>query len=229
MRRRGVSWEYLWPTLRCGRVWAEPKSVKRFRFGDLLIETISALQTKSFLLAKSFLDSPVSISNKSLNTCRGVISELDLLTIPDVEMFEGFSDQAVIQCKIHPYIPNPLRCFKCQRFGHSQTSRLGQLTYSRCAAVGHFSTDCTLEPKCINCSQPHSADSKHCPKWKTEEQIQENKTNRNITYLEAPSISQSYAQATKYSKVPATKAGSAYGLNGLQPRGHRSSLEITNR
>ncbi|GFY31931.1 uncharacterized protein TNCV_2620681 [Trichonephila clavipes] len=34
----------------------EPKSVKRLRSGDLLIETNSALQTKSFLLAKSFLD-----------------------------------------------------------------------------------------------------------------------------------------------------------------------------
>ncbi|GFY00060.1 uncharacterized protein TNCV_1341581 [Trichonephila clavipes] len=176
-------------------IGGEPKSVKRLRSGDLLIETISALQTKSFLLAKTFLDSPVSVSpHKSLNTCRGVISEPDLLTIPDAEILEGFSDQAVIQC---------------QRFGHSQTSCRGHLTCSRCATVGN-STDCTLEPKCINCSQPHSADSKLCSRWKTEKQIQDIKTNRNITYLEAqklitPPISQSYdAQATKSSKVSAT-------------------------
>ncbi|GFV16476.1 uncharacterized protein TNCV_4785381 [Trichonephila clavipes] len=56
-------------------VGGEPKSVKRLRSGDFLIETLSALQTKSFILAKFFLDSPVSISpHKSLNTCRGVIS-----------------------------------------------------------------------------------------------------------------------------------------------------------
>ncbi|GFY22351.1 uncharacterized protein TNCV_398871 [Trichonephila clavipes] len=114
-----------------------------------------------------------------------------------------------LNCKIRPYIPNPQRCFKCQRFGHSQTSCRGQLTCSRCATVGHSSTDCTLEPKCINCSQPHSADSKLCLKWKTEKQIQEIKTNKNITYLEArkliaPPISQSYAQATKSSKLSAT-------------------------
>ncbi|GFS93576.1 hypothetical protein TNCV_87471 [Trichonephila clavipes] len=41
----------------------------------------------------------------------------------------------------------------------------GQLTCSRCASIGHASSDCTLlEQKCVNCSQPHSADSKLCPK-----------------------------------------------------------------
>ncbi|GFW79631.1 uncharacterized protein TNCV_1428911 [Trichonephila clavipes] len=105
-------------------------------------------------------DSPVTISpHKTLNSCRGVISEYDLLTAPDAEILDGFSDQGVIQvrrltikkeasfiptkhliltfnrpklpttikagylnCKIRPYILNPLRSFKCQRFGHSQTS-----------------------------------------------------------------------------------------------------------
>ncbi|GFT91759.1 uncharacterized protein TNCV_3438081 [Trichonephila clavipes] len=60
-------------------IGGEPKSVKRLRFGDMLIETTPALQTKSFLLAKSFLNSPVTVNpHKSLNSCRGVISEPDL-------------------------------------------------------------------------------------------------------------------------------------------------------
>ncbi|GFX71820.1 uncharacterized protein TNCV_2010571 [Trichonephila clavipes] len=171
-------------------IGGEPNSVKRLRSGDLLIETNSALQTKSFLLAKSFLDSPITINpHKTLNSCRGVISESDLLTTPDAEILDGFSDQGVIQC---------------QRFGHSQNSCRGQLTCSRCAAVGHSSTDCTLEPKCINCSQIHTADSKLCPKWKTEKEIQAIKTNNNITYVEArklivPQTSHTYAQAAKSS------------------------------
>ncbi|GFU02079.1 RNA-directed DNA polymerase from mobile element jockey [Trichonephila clavipes] len=61
-------------------IGGEPKSVKRLRSRDLLVETTSALQTKSFLLAKSFLNNPVTvIPHKSLNSCRGVISEPDLL------------------------------------------------------------------------------------------------------------------------------------------------------
>ncbi|GFU06167.1 uncharacterized protein TNCV_4764871 [Trichonephila clavipes] len=138
----------------------EPKSVKRLRSGDLLVKTSSSTQTKSFLLAKTFLDSPVNISShKSLNTSHGVIFEPDLLITPEAEILDGFSDQGAIQvrritikkdtaviptkhliltfssptlpqtikagylnCKIRPYIPNPLRYFECQRFGHSQTS-----------------------------------------------------------------------------------------------------------
>ncbi|GFV88312.1 RNA-directed DNA polymerase from mobile element jockey [Trichonephila clavipes] len=228
-------------------IGGEPKSVKRLRSGDLLIETMSDLQTKSFLLAKTFFNSPVTVSpHKTLNSGRGVISEPDLLGTPDAEILEGFSDQGVIQvrritikrdsniiptkhiiltfnkpklpttvkagylnCKIRPYIPNPLRCFKCQRFGHSQTSCRGQLTCSRCASVGHSSTDCTLEPKCFNCSQSHYSDSKLCPKWKIERQIQEIKTNNNISYQEtrtliAPQLSQSYAQVAKSSTATST-------------------------
>ncbi|GFW01637.1 uncharacterized protein TNCV_4085521 [Trichonephila clavipes] len=170
-------------------IGGEPKSIKRLRSGDLLIETNSTIQSHFYIyiLAKSFLDSPVNIiPHKSLNTSRGVITEPDLLTTTEAEILEGFSDQGVIQvrritikkdksviptkylilafnsptqpktikagylnCKIRPYIPNLLRCFKCQRFGHSQTSCRGQLTCSRCASAGHSSTDCTLEPKCI--------------------------------------------------------------------------------
>ncbi|GFX57739.1 RNA-directed DNA polymerase from mobile element jockey [Trichonephila clavipes] len=129
--------------------------------------------------------------HKSLNSCRGVIFEPVLLDTPDSEILEGLSDQGVIQC---------------QRFGHSQNSCHGQLTCSRCASVGHSSTDCTLEPKCINCSQLHTADSKLCPKWKTEKQIQEIKTNKNISNFEArklivPQLTQTYAQVTKPSTI----------------------------
>ncbi|GFX57744.1 uncharacterized protein TNCV_1495051 [Trichonephila clavipes] len=124
-----------------------PKSVKKLESG----ETSSAVQTKSFQLAKSFLDSPTNITpHKSLNSSRGVISEPDILTTSDAEILEGFSDQAVIQS--------------------------------------------------------HPSDSKLCQKWKLQKQIQEIKTNKNISYFEAPrlivpQLTQTYAQATKPSTI----------------------------
>ncbi|GFU28323.1 uncharacterized protein TNCV_99871 [Trichonephila clavipes] len=241
-------------------IGGDPKSVKKLRSGDLLIETLSALQTKSFLLAKTFLDCPLTVSpHKSLNSSRGVISEPDLICTPETEILEEFSGQGVIQvkritikkdaeiiptkhliltfnnpklpttikagylnCKIRPYIPNPLRCFKCQRFGHSHTACRGQLTCSRCATVGHPSTDCTLEPRCVNCSQSHPSDSKLCSQWKTEKEIQIIKTNRNLTYLEArkliaPQLSQSYAQPTISSSVAAVNKSSTSTQAELVP------------
>ncbi|GFX80436.1 uncharacterized protein TNCV_177751 [Trichonephila clavipes] len=76
----------------------DPKSVKKLRSGDLLIETVSALQTKSFLSAKVFLDCPLIVTpHRSLNSCRGVISEPDLLCASEAEILEGLSDQGVTQ------------------------------------------------------------------------------------------------------------------------------------
>ncbi|GFV45655.1 uncharacterized protein TNCV_3323741 [Trichonephila clavipes] len=141
----------------------------------------------------------------------------DTTLIPTKHLILTFSSPTLPQsikagylnCKIRPYIPNPLRCFKCQRFGHSQTACRGQLTCSRCASVGHSSADCSLAQKCVNCSQPHSSDSKQCPKWKAEKKFQAIKTNRNISYLEArklitPQFSQTYAQVAKPSTVTST-------------------------
>ncbi|GFT35566.1 uncharacterized protein TNCV_4870621 [Trichonephila clavipes] len=81
-------------------IGSEPKSIKILRSRDLLIETVSDLQTKSFLLAKTFLNSPVIESpHKTLNSRRSVISEPDLLSTPESEIFEGFSDQGVIKVR----------------------------------------------------------------------------------------------------------------------------------
>ncbi|GFX47042.1 uncharacterized protein TNCV_316641 [Trichonephila clavipes] len=94
---------------------------------------------------------------------------------------------------------------KLQRYyGLAIRNNIVSINSMKCAAVKHFSTDCTLEPKCINCLQAHSADSKLCPKWKAEKQIQEIKTTKNITYIEArkliaPPLTQTYSQAAKSS------------------------------
>ncbi|GFU36875.1 hypothetical protein TNCV_2670591 [Trichonephila clavipes] len=93
-------------------IGGEPKSVKRLRFGDLLVETNSAVQTKSFLLTKSFLDCSVPRNpHKSLNSYRGVISEPDLLCSSEAEILEGFSDQvrseeSLLQKKQQLFLPN---------------------------------------------------------------------------------------------------------------------------
>ncbi|GFU73590.1 uncharacterized protein TNCV_4751791 [Trichonephila clavipes] len=58
---------------------------------------------------------------------------------------------AYLHCPVRPYIPNPLRCFQCQRFGHSKTTCRGQPTCACCAEVGHDSADCKAREKCVNC------------------------------------------------------------------------------
>ena len=110
-----------------------------------------------------------------------------------------------LECPIRAYIPNPLRCFNCQRFGHSKTSCRGKTTCARCGVIGHESQDCEAPFCCVNCHQEHPSYSKICKKWKIEKEIQTVRTQQNISYTEArkivdnrsPTVGISYAAATE--------------------------------
>ncbi|GFW00100.1 uncharacterized protein TNCV_3568871 [Trichonephila clavipes] len=119
---------------------------------------------------------------------------------------------AYLQCPVRPYIPNPHRCFQCQRFGHSKTVCRGQPTCSRCAEVGHDSADCKAKERCVNCKGDHSSFSRSCPTWILEKEITAVKIKNKLSYLEArrvvssrtPVSGKSYASSTR--KTYALKA-----------------------
>ncbi|GBN41897.1 hypothetical protein AVEN_45284-1 [Araneus ventricosus] len=95
-----------------------------------------------------------------------------------------------INCKLRPYIPNPLRCFKCQRYGHSQQSCRGtDPVCGKCAESGHETNVCTSDTfKCRNCSGPHASSSKSCRTWIFEKEVIAVKIKRNVTFPEARQI-----------------------------------------
>ncbi|GFW06473.1 uncharacterized protein TNCV_2188071 [Trichonephila clavipes] len=218
-----VSWEYLWPTLRCRR---EAGASPLLSIGWWYLSSVSPKRHCCRVSAadKGCRVYPLDPRPDAVSLYSGCTpgqknnnKKKDNSIIPTKHLILTFNSPTqpktikagYLNCKIHPYFPNPLRCFKCQRFGHSQTSSHGQLTCSRCASVGHSSSNCTLEPKCVNCSQSHPSDSKLCQKWKLEKQIQEIKTNKNISYFEArklivSQLTQTYAQATKPSTISTT-------------------------
>ncbi|GFW07820.1 uncharacterized protein TNCV_3919531 [Trichonephila clavipes] len=116
---------------------------------------------------------------------------------------------AYIRCPVRPCIPNPLRCFQCQRFGHSKTACHGQPTCSRCAEVGHDSADCKAKERCVNCKGDHSSFSRSCPTWLLEKEITAVKIKDKISYPEARRVvssrtsvsGKSYASATSKTYV----------------------------
>lgn len=209
-------------------IGGNPKSVKKLKSGDFLIETTSDIQTNCFLAAKSISSIPISVSpHNSLNSSRGVISEPDLQNCTEEEIVHELSSSGVthvkritikranefiktkhliltfntpnipsyinagyLRCSVRPYVPNPLRCFKCQRFGHSKIACRGKETCPKCGnnSPDHNSEDCTAEFKCVNCSGPHPSYSRVCPQWQLEKKIQETKTERNLSYPEARNI-----------------------------------------
>ena len=58
------------------------------------------------------------------------------------------------------YIPNPLRCFNCQKFGHSKKACKGREICAKYGQAGHDGNPCSTDTKCPNCSGDHTAFSK---------------------------------------------------------------------
>ncbi|XP_062616032.1 uncharacterized protein LOC134277735 [Saccostrea cucullata] len=94
--------------------------------------------------------------------------------------------------KIEMFVPNPLRCFKCQRFGHGQSNCKGNDTCFRCGEEGHDGKGCQKDLKCKNCKGDHMASSKQCPIWLKEKEIQKVKTEKRIPYPEAKKLVNMY-------------------------------------
>ncbi|XP_023244409.1 uncharacterized protein LOC111642309 [Centruroides sculpturatus] len=90
-----------------------------------------------------------------------------------------------LRCSVCTYIPNPLRSFKCQQFGHLQTSCRGNNVCAQCGIEGHQRTECTTTLCCVNCKDVHPTYSHKCPAWQTEKEIQRVKTVNNLSYPEA--------------------------------------------
>ncbi|KAM7309908.1 hypothetical protein ISCGN_006891 [Ixodes scapularis] len=207
-------------------------------------------------------DYKVSVTpHRTLNSCKGVISEDDLLESSEEAILEGLSGQGVVavrrifirrdgqerpskhlvltfassvlpenikagylHCKVRPYIPNPRRCFKCQRFGHSSVTCRGKTTCAKCGATDHPADTCegTLL-KCVNCSGAHPSYSRVCPKFQEEKKILKLKIKENLTYPEASkrfSFLQggTYAEAAARGAAPPLKAtvGTQYSLRDLE-------------
>ena len=92
--------------------------------------------------------------------------------------------------KMDVYVPNPLRCFKCQQFGHHISKCPNSEVCSKCCHEGpdHDSDKCTNPFLCANCKSAHSSFSKECQKWKDEKEVLTIKYHNNISFVEARKV-----------------------------------------
>ena len=117
-----------------------------------------------------------------------------------------------LRVKVTLYVPTPMRCFHCQKFGHTKTRCRSETEI--CVKCGKPKHDDDCQPKCANCEGEHAANSRECPQWKQESAIQRVRAEQKVSFGEAKKIintsnpptnlstQKSFAQAA--SKIPQT-------------------------
>nr|CAH7763724.1 unnamed protein product [Callosobruchus chinensis] len=118
---------------------------------------------------------------------------------------------AFYKLQIRPYIPPPVRCFRCQQIGHV-AERCEKEQLCVCGRPPHEGSPCEEPKKCVNCEGSHSAIYKGCPVYKEEAVIQKVKVMEKVSYAEAkrkvkaqtPKPNFSYAAATATSTAPSS-------------------------
>ena len=121
--------------------------------------------------------------------------------------------------KVLPYIPLPLRCGKCQKFGHKTTKcRATAPTCAKCAK-SHGTSECQVtaqnEMFCTNCRQQHSSAYRGCIKYKEVSKILTIGAKKNLSYAEAAKSLTRQERAKKREITAKTAAGSRPQSNGV--------------
>lgn len=114
-----------------------------------------------------------------------------------------------LNVKVAQYIPSPLRCFRCQRYGHGSNRCTREERCSKCAG-SHCVDTCTVtELCCANCTEDkdHAASDKKCPAYIKEQLVQKIKHTENISFPEARKrLESTTATSTSYANIVKTSA-----------------------
>ena len=115
-----------------------------------------------------------------------------------------------LSVKVEQYIPNPLRCFNCQKYGHHQTKCNRPAACAKCGEERHGEQPCTKPPHCVNCQGDHAVFDKACPKFLSEREVAKVRAMQGVSFPEARKIVEnrcpqpirgfSFAMAAKTSK-----------------------------
>ena len=114
--------------------------------------------------------------------------------------------------KVQEYIPNPLKCYNCQKYGHPgrQCHKNTRSICQRCGEYDHtfkkynngtLTQQCFKEPKCYHCDQNHMAGDRDCEVYKKHKKVNEIIVLQKIPRYEAMMREFSQKKNSTYNQV----------------------------
>lgn len=139
---------------------------------------------------------------------------------------------AYLDLEVRPYVPNPMRCYQCHRFGHTSKKCRRQPVCANCGQGEHEAQGCKATPRCLNCQGGHTASSKACPKYVQEQQILKYKASNGGTFVQVRKLlfpagpkRDTYASVTANGATSTTKTSSASRKDGVIHFGNPPSAQ----
>ena len=112
-----------------------------------------------------------------------------------------------IQMRTELYVPPPLRCHRCQKFGHYQTNCRILEKDSVCFICSRVHEDkiskCKEKAQCVNCKGPHISSSPLCPAFKQEKAMKTEAVEQRCAPLQVIRDWKSNGKYVDYSKSTA--------------------------
>ena len=116
--------------------------------------------------------------------------------IPTRSVIIAFEDELPREVFVHLrryrvelYVRKPIRCNKCQVFGHKTAScEATTAVCSRCSSMKHDYSSCPVDKKhakCANCGENHNAACKGCTKYRTIDRALNISVKQGISYRDA--------------------------------------------
>ena len=137
-----------------------------------------------------------------------------------------------LKVPVDMYIPNPLQCYACFKFGHHERKcKLygGDELCRRCGITSythHDENKCTNEIKCVNCGEDHPSTSRTCKIWKREKEVLTIKYKEGLSFPEARKIVEARKNLS-FSTVVKTNKNNSVQLKDAQTQTTNASTQTT--
>ena len=164
----------------------------------------------------------------SYRSDKGVMPSRSVLVCFNSTILPAIVDIGYLRFRPRPYVPPPLRCFNCNRYGHQAKKCRSVHRCTKCGGRHAYESCTTSHPKCINCGGVHSAGYGGCPRYRYEAAVNATMVKEKVGYWAAREImrtskSEVPPSAVSYAEFPALPKSSGTNQIENEWNAHRAS------
>ncbi|XP_070500027.1 uncharacterized protein [Chironomus tepperi] len=150
-----------------------------------------------------------------------------------VNLLPEYLTVGLLRIRVRPYIPSPMRCYACHKFGHlsKHCNKKDNPTCYNCNNAKHIHNKedkCTDAAFCVNCNQlGHNSYNRNCTEYKRQIDIQTIKVTQNVSMAEA--VKRSNLKRATYAEITSAQSDTICKCQHCNFHNKKETANITNK